>query len=273
MDAQEIVDESDAQAPPAEDASPAPDSPGGESPGEGLTVREAALRSGMTEKMIRVRIRNGTIDSWKVQGKFGPEWRVRLPEGEEAATPPEAHTDDGTEETDEVPVAPAPSAPAARERSAPASAPPPSAPAPAPHAGVTVPVDLFHDFLVRHEEISIRLGRAEALIETAQAQAPAEAPAAPAPPEASPAPAPPSAAPQAAPAPEPEPSAPPAEAREQRDVPPSQSVERLQRIARDEAEARYRAEVEVARLRQALQAAERTIEDLRGLLKSLGMAG
>ena len=50
---------------------PLPDSPPSDAPtadpeADGLTVREAAQVSGMTEKMIRVRIRNGTIEAWKV---------------------------------------------------------------------------------------------------------------------------------------------------------------------------------------------------------------
>lgn len=271
MAAQANAEDSRTPANGAPDSTPPSNTPPQETHGEGLTVREAAQRSGMTEKMIRVRIRNGSIESWKVQGKFGPEWRVRLPE-EDATTPAASEAPAGNAPSEE-PAAPAseppspppprsdqdaavlPPAPSAGGAS-PASATPAAMPLP---GGVTVPVDLFHDLIVRHEEVSIRLGRAEALLETLNENA----------------------APLPAPA-TPEPPAEPREARDAREnreavsnqpVAPNQSVERLQRIARGEAEARHRAEAEVARLRQQLQAAERTIEDLQGVIRSTGGTG
>ncbi|MBW3622333.1 MAG: hypothetical protein KY468_02870 [Armatimonadetes bacterium] len=202
------------------------------SPEEGLTVREAAERTGMTEKMIRVRIRNGSIESWKVQGKFGPEWRVRLPESEYGS--PDSDARNGEEPNSETPPATASDTPTLRPE--PVVPPPPAN---------TVPAALLYDLLVRHEEISIRLGRSEAQLEALlEAQEERESESAPA--------------------------APPAEEREGREVPVA-SMERLQRIARGEAEARYLAEAEVTRLRQRLLAAENTIVELQTILRSLGV--
>jgi hypothetical protein len=113
-----------------------------------------------------------------------------------------------------------------------------------------VPADLFRTLMLRHEELAIRMGRAEAQLEQYRSRE-NEKPA-------------PAASEEEAPG-EPKEAAAPATP-----PPPNQSVERLQRIARGEAEARYKAEAEVARLRDQLKAAEAMVNEMKAMIRSMG---
>lgn len=61
-----------------------PGSSAGETgPRDGISFREAGIKLGISDKTLRARIREGTVEGWTVEGKRGLEWRVRLPDAEE----------------------------------------------------------------------------------------------------------------------------------------------------------------------------------------------
>lgn len=99
----------------------------------GITFREAALRLNVSEKTLRARIKAGEVHAWQIEGKRGPEWRVRLPEGREGEG-------EGREEGREPPAG-------GRDLGRDGGGDP-SRPSP----------DLWRDFLTRHEAAVQQLG-------------------------------------------------------------------------------------------------------------------
>jgi excisionase family DNA binding protein len=103
-------------------------------PPDSLTIRDAALRLGITEKMVRGLIKRGEIESWKIQGKFGKEWRVRLPEGMTRAEDSGAGLHGGRGQA----------------------------------LSGAVPADLYYDLLQRHEAMLIKQGQLETRFEASR---------------------------------------------------------------------------------------------------------
>ena len=55
-------------------------------PSGGLSIREAAAALGVSEKVVRGRIKRGELAAWQADTKFGQQWRIAL-EGEPTDSP------------------------------------------------------------------------------------------------------------------------------------------------------------------------------------------
>ena len=101
-----------------------------------LTIREASQLIGRTSATIRRYIRSGRLKAEKEIGKFGEEYRIRRDDLLALGLAP-------------APEAPSGDAPAALVRSA-----PPSPPAVAD----AVPISLYNELLMKHEQILVQYG-------------------------------------------------------------------------------------------------------------------
>jgi len=106
---------------------------------ERLTLREAAERSSRSVTTLRRYIRSGRLHAEKRDGRFGPEYYVALEDLVEAGLDPDAH----------------------RRRSSLASRPAAAdrLPAPAaPTAAEGVPLSLYQELLMKHEQLLVQYG-------------------------------------------------------------------------------------------------------------------